>query len=160
MTSALDGGEWSASRPERVSPPGTGSPVPGGQETGWAPEPVWTQRLEERSFASAGDRIWVAQSVARHYTDWATPVPFASNIKTKLKTKFVSIMTTYHFHTEQSQIKKVLCQTDHTAGSEEHPTQYPYNESTTGTHHYRNLPFLSVSKYYLVWEKLSRPTIS
>jgi hypothetical protein len=23
---------------------------------GWAPEPVWTQRLEEKSFAPAGDR--------------------------------------------------------------------------------------------------------
>jgi hypothetical protein len=31
-------------------------PVPIGQEAVWAPEPVWTQRLEENSFASAGDR--------------------------------------------------------------------------------------------------------
>jgi hypothetical protein len=43
-TSALDGGEWSASRLGRPLPP-----VPIGQEAGWAPEPVWTQRLEEKS---------------------------------------------------------------------------------------------------------------
>jgi hypothetical protein len=59
-TSALDGGEWSASHPGRALAPGKGSPVPSAQEAGWAPEPVWTQRLQEKSFASAGDRtsIW------------------------------------------------------------------------------------------------------
>jgi hypothetical protein len=30
---------------------------------------VWIQRLEEKSFASAGDRIPVVQSVVRHYTE-------------------------------------------------------------------------------------------
>jgi hypothetical protein len=49
-TSALDGGEWSISRPSRSLPPGKGPPVPIVQEVGWAPEPVWTQRLEEKSF--------------------------------------------------------------------------------------------------------------
>jgi hypothetical protein len=44
-TSALDGGEWSASRPGCVLPP-----VPTIQEAGWAREPVWTQGLEEKSF--------------------------------------------------------------------------------------------------------------
>jgi hypothetical protein len=44
-TSALDGGEWSASRPGRALPRGKGPPVPTVQEAGWAPEPVWTQRL-------------------------------------------------------------------------------------------------------------------
>jgi hypothetical protein len=33
-----------------------GPTVPIVQEAGWAPEPVWTQRLLEKSFASAGDR--------------------------------------------------------------------------------------------------------
>jgi hypothetical protein len=56
FNSALDGGEWSASRPGRALPPGKGPPVPIGQEAGWAPEPVWTQRLEEGSFSSSGDR--------------------------------------------------------------------------------------------------------
>jgi hypothetical protein len=53
-TSALDGGERSASRPGRVLPPGKDPPVPIGQEVGWAPEPVWTQRLGEKSFALPG----------------------------------------------------------------------------------------------------------
>jgi hypothetical protein len=60
-TSALDGGEWSESSPGRALPPGKGPPIPIGQEAGWAPEPVWTQRLEEKSFASAGDRTPIAR---------------------------------------------------------------------------------------------------
>jgi hypothetical protein len=44
-TSALDGGEWSASRPGRALTPEKGPPLRIGQETGWAPEPVWTQGL-------------------------------------------------------------------------------------------------------------------
>jgi hypothetical protein len=58
----LDGGEWSASRPGRDLPPGKGPPVPIVQEVGWAPEPVWTQRLEEKSFAPAGDRTPISRS--------------------------------------------------------------------------------------------------
>jgi hypothetical protein len=59
-TSALDGGEWSVSRPGRALPPWKGPPVPIVWEAGWAPKPVWTQRLEEKSLASAGDRISIA----------------------------------------------------------------------------------------------------
>jgi hypothetical protein len=61
-TSALDGGEWSASHPGRTLPPGKGPPVPIVQEAGWVPESVWTQRLEEKSFALAGDRSSIVQS--------------------------------------------------------------------------------------------------
>jgi hypothetical protein len=71
-TSALDRGEWSESRPGRALPPGKGPPV---QEAGWAPEPVWTQRLEEKSFVPARDRTPIAQPVVRHYTAWANPAP-------------------------------------------------------------------------------------
>jgi hypothetical protein len=49
-TSAVDGGEWSASHPSRVLVPRKGPPVPIVQEAGWAPEPVWTQRLDKKSF--------------------------------------------------------------------------------------------------------------
>jgi hypothetical protein len=56
------GGEWSASRPGRALPPGKGASVPIEQEAGWAPEPVWTQRLEEKSFAPAEDRTPIARS--------------------------------------------------------------------------------------------------
>jgi hypothetical protein len=61
-TSALDRGEWSASRSGRALPPGKGPPVPIVQEAGWAPEPVWTQMLEEISSAPAGDRTPIARS--------------------------------------------------------------------------------------------------
>jgi hypothetical protein len=59
--SVLNGGEWSASRPGRALAPGK-DPVPIVQEAGWTPEPVWTQRIEEKSFASAGDRTPIARS--------------------------------------------------------------------------------------------------
>jgi hypothetical protein len=38
---------------------------------GWVghPEPVWMQRLEEKSSASVGDRNPDVQSVVSHYTD-------------------------------------------------------------------------------------------
>jgi hypothetical protein len=39
-----------------------------GQEAGWAPEPVWTQGLEEKSSASVGDRTLVVQCIVRHCT--------------------------------------------------------------------------------------------
>jgi hypothetical protein len=73
LNSALEGGEWSASRPGHALPPGKEPPVPTVQEAGWAPDPVWTQRLEEKSSASVGDRNPAVQSVVKHYTDWATP---------------------------------------------------------------------------------------
>jgi hypothetical protein len=76
LTSALDGGEWSASRTGRALHLRKEPPVPIGQEAGWAPESVMTQRLEEKSFylcrGSNPDRS-VVQSVVRHYTDRSTP---------------------------------------------------------------------------------------
>jgi hypothetical protein len=68
LTSALYGDEWSATRPGRAV-----SPVPIVQETGWASELIWTQRLQEKFFAPVGDRTSIVQVVVRHYTDWATP---------------------------------------------------------------------------------------
>jgi hypothetical protein len=56
LTSALDGGEWTASRPDRALPP-----VPIGQEAGWASEPVWTQGIEEKSSAPVEDRTPIVQ---------------------------------------------------------------------------------------------------
>jgi hypothetical protein len=77
------GGEWSASRPGRALPLGKGPPVPIGQEAGWASEPVWMQRLKEKSSASVGDRTPVVQSVVRHYTAWATAATGYSYKETK-----------------------------------------------------------------------------
>jgi hypothetical protein len=48
-TSALDRGEWSASRLSFPLPPRKGPLVHIGQEAGWAPELVWTQRIEEKN---------------------------------------------------------------------------------------------------------------
>jgi hypothetical protein len=48
-TSALDGGERSASRPSRALPL-----VLIGLEAGWTPELVWTQRLEKNSLSQSG----------------------------------------------------------------------------------------------------------
>jgi uncharacterized membrane protein len=91
-TSVLDGGEWSASRPGRALPSGKGPPVPIVQEAGWAPEPFWTQRLEEKSFrlcrGSNLDRP-VIQPVARHYTDWAT------RLTLQKKTKYLNTNGTF-----------------------------------------------------------------
>jgi hypothetical protein len=72
LTSTLDGGKRSVSRPGRALSPGKGPPVPIIQKARLASEPVWTQRLEEKSFACAGDRTSIARSpspVARHYTE-------------------------------------------------------------------------------------------
>jgi hypothetical protein len=48
--------------PAALLPPGKGPPVPIVQEAGWTPEPVWTQRLEEKSSAPAADRTPIARS--------------------------------------------------------------------------------------------------
>jgi hypothetical protein len=48
--------------PAALLPQGKGPPVPIVQEAGWAPEPVWTQRLEGKSFAPAGERTPIARS--------------------------------------------------------------------------------------------------
>jgi hypothetical protein len=52
--SALDVVGWSASCPDRDLPPEKEPPAPFGQVAVWAPELVWTQRLEEKFFDSAG----------------------------------------------------------------------------------------------------------
>jgi hypothetical protein len=72
-------GEWSASRLGRAVAPRKGPPVTIVQEGGWALEPVWTQRLQEKSFhLCQGSNLDcpVVQSVARHYSDWANRLIF------------------------------------------------------------------------------------
>jgi hypothetical protein len=46
----------------RALPPGKGPQVPIGQEAGLALEPVWTQRLQEKSFDPARDQAPIARS--------------------------------------------------------------------------------------------------
>jgi hypothetical protein len=57
-----DGVSGQRHAPAALLPPGKGPPVHIVQEAGWAPKPVWTQRLEEKSFAPAGDRTPTARS--------------------------------------------------------------------------------------------------
>jgi hypothetical protein len=82
-TSALDGGQWSGSRPGLALAPRKGPPVPIVQEAGWAPELVWTQRIQEKSFClcrASNLDCPVVKPVARHYTDWATRLTIISYI--------------------------------------------------------------------------------
>jgi hypothetical protein len=68
--SALDGGEWSASRPGRALPPGKGGWV--GPRAGLDTEDIGKILCPCRG--SNPDRP-VVQRVVRHYTAWATPAP-------------------------------------------------------------------------------------
>jgi hypothetical protein len=73
-TSSLDGVVTPRPRFTR----GEGPPQPIVQETGWAPLPFCTQKLEEKSFRLCQ---WsnldcpIIQPVARLYTDWAIRLP-------------------------------------------------------------------------------------
>jgi hypothetical protein len=68
-TSALHGGEWSASRPGRDLALGKGSQVPIVKEAGWAPVQVWTQRLEEKFFRLCwGSNLYRPSRPARSQT--------------------------------------------------------------------------------------------
>ena len=68
LTSAVDGGGWSTSRPGRFTP-GKG-PLPMVQEAGWAPGPIWTGA---ENFAPPGFDPRTFQPVASCYTDYAIP---------------------------------------------------------------------------------------
>jgi hypothetical protein len=75
-TSALDGAEWSASRPGRALPPGKGPPVYTQCTGGWVgPRAGLDTEASGKILCprrrSNPDRP-VVQSVVRHYTDWAT----------------------------------------------------------------------------------------
>jgi hypothetical protein len=63
LISALEGGEWSASRPGRALPPGKEPPVPTVQEAGWAPEPVCSQTLSRPDMQSKLHTVRVLQKL-------------------------------------------------------------------------------------------------
>jgi hypothetical protein len=72
ITSALEGGEWSASRPGRALPPG--ERAPGTHCTGgWVnPRAGLDAEVRGKFSASVGDRTPAVQSVVTLYTDCAT----------------------------------------------------------------------------------------
>jgi hypothetical protein len=69
FTSALDEDEWLWSRPCHALSQGKKTRYPMDRRLGGPQELVWTQRLEEKSFASDGDETPLVQCVVRHYTD-------------------------------------------------------------------------------------------
>jgi hypothetical protein len=109
FTSALHGGEWSASRPSRALPPRKGPPLPIVQEAGWAPEPVWTQRLEEKPFRLCREsnlyRL-VVQPVARHYTDWAIQLTEINNTN-NMTTNNILVKSSTEFTSRQAYTSKL-----------------------------------------------------
>ena len=64
MTTALEGGEWSAARRGRTLPPGK-TWYPFVQEAGWAPGPVWTGEKSRPHRDSIPDRPARSQSLYR-----------------------------------------------------------------------------------------------
>jgi hypothetical protein len=99
-TSAQYRGEWSASRPGRVLPPGKGPPVPIGQEAGGGPRAGLDTEVRGKILCSCRrsnpDRP-VVQSVVRHYTAWATPAP-AQMTGRQLKTQTYWSYSSRHMH--------------------------------------------------------------
>jgi hypothetical protein len=81
-------GEWSTSRPGRALPSEKEPLVPTGSGAGWASELVWTQRLEENSFACAGHTTPVFQSVVWRYTDGDTPAPNSLHSTAQLNNEY------------------------------------------------------------------------
>jgi hypothetical protein len=71
--------------PAALLPPGKGPPVPTVQEAGWASEPVWTQRLEEKCFAPAGDRTPGRQTCYTEVDVAYAGVVAGSQVKTVLE---------------------------------------------------------------------------
>jgi hypothetical protein len=77
LTSALDGGEWSASRPNRFTPR---ERVTGIHWTGgWVGSRAVLETVVKRKFPSprweSNPRASIIQSVAQRYTDWAITAP-------------------------------------------------------------------------------------
>jgi hypothetical protein len=70
LTLALDGGEWSASRPSSYTPRGNRPRCPLGRRLD-EPQRRSGRCWVEKNLAPAGKRTPTVQPVARRYTDWA-----------------------------------------------------------------------------------------
>jgi hypothetical protein len=90
LLSALDGGEWSASRPCHFTPGGKEPPVRTGQEARWTSEPVWTLLRREKSFALARNQTSAVRPVAHRYTElsWFVQLKKVAVGKISSKLKF------------------------------------------------------------------------
>jgi hypothetical protein len=103
LTSALVGGQWSASRPGHTTPEKR-TPVPIGYEIEWTLEPVWTTWRRENSWPhrDSNSEPSVVQPVASRYTDCAIPSQpsHKRTIKGFLVSYFVSV--TIYFERNRS----------------------------------------------------------
>jgi hypothetical protein len=68
LTSALDGVTGQRHAPVMLYPRGKDLRYPLDRRLE-VPQLVWTQRLQEKSFASAGDQTPIVQSVVKYHTD-------------------------------------------------------------------------------------------
>jgi hypothetical protein len=85
MTSPLERGEWSASRPGRALFPGKGPRYPLDRRLGGPRSSLGTKVRDKILLPLPGSNLDrpVVQSVARHYTDWATPAPLDAEARGK-----------------------------------------------------------------------------
>jgi hypothetical protein len=88
MNSAVDEGEWSVSHPGHSLPLGKGPLVRIVEEAGQAPELVWTQRLEERSFAPAGYQTPIARSSSPYWLSYPGSLVSLYSIESKCMREF------------------------------------------------------------------------
>jgi hypothetical protein len=99
-TSALDGGEWSASCPDCALPLGEASPVPTGQVGPRADLDTEVTGKILLPLPASNLDCPVVQSVVRHYTDSATPAPlylqpyiyYTKGLHTELEGHTVSLL--------------------------------------------------------------------
>jgi hypothetical protein len=70
-------------------PPGKESPVPSGEEAGWATELVWITLRREKSgpYRDSNSDPSIIQPVASRYTDYVIPAPTVPEIFTFINTK-------------------------------------------------------------------------
>jgi hypothetical protein len=110
-TSALDGGEWSESRPGRALRPEKGPLVPIVQEAGWALKPGSTQRLEEKfSCLCRGSNLDrpVVQSVLRHYS-LLTEIPrLLTGVLSRINLEYMRILRIFFTPQKEENVNNVF----------------------------------------------------
>jgi hypothetical protein len=86
LTSAVVGNEWSVSRLAHFTLEER-DPIPTGQASGWAPEPVRKTLTGEKFFPyrESNSNPSAAQPITSHYTDCAIPNPEAYYAHEKVK---------------------------------------------------------------------------